>query len=158
MHGHTNHESHGGGMHYKHLAIMTLLSFLAMYILMYAMVDRLENVYHSFNQVYMAALMASPMVLIELIIMKMMYPEKKKNMVILAVSTVALIVFFSFIRFQIGISDKQFLRSMIPHHAGAVLMCNEAKISDEEIKSLCNSIIEGQQKEIDKMKAILNRL
>jgi len=158
MHGHADPNGHSGDMHYKHLAIMTVLSFLAMYILMYAMVDRLENVYHSFNQVYMAALMASPMVLIELIIMKMMYPDKKKNVVIFAGSFVALLAFFSFIRFQTGISDKQFLRSMIPHHAGAVLMCNEAKISDDDIKSLCNEIIEGQQREIEKMKAILSRL
>jgi len=145
-------------MHYKHLAIMTVLSFIAMYILMYAMVDRFENVYNSLNQVYMAALMAAPMVLIEVIIMKMMYPDKKKNALILLASAGALVVFFSLIRFQSGIGDRQFLRSMIPHHAGAVLMCQEANISDEEIKSLCAQIIQGQQKEIDQMKAILNRL
>ena len=158
MHGHSEHGSHDGSMHYKHLAIMTVLSFIAMYILMYAMVDRFENVYNSLNQVYMAALMAAPMVLIEVIIMKMMYPDKKKNALILLASAGALVVFFSLIRFQSGIGDRQFLRSMIPHHAGAVLMCQEANISDEEIKSLCAQIIQGQQKEIDQMKAILNRL
>jgi hypothetical protein len=48
------------------LLIMTVLMFIAMYWLMYAMVDRLANVYPNLNQVYMAGLMTAPMVLIEL--------------------------------------------------------------------------------------------
>jgi uncharacterized protein (DUF305 family) len=47
---------------------------------------------------------------------------------------------------------------MIPHHAGAILMCEEAPIQDPEIKQLRSSIIASQQAEIDQMKAILNRL
>jgi len=46
---------------------------------------------------------------------------------------------------------------MIPHHSGAILMCREASITDPEIKSLCQMIMEGQQQEIDQMRAILNR-
>lgn len=45
---------------------MTVLSFIAMFILMYAMVDRFANVYPNVNQAYMAGLMAAPMVMIEL--------------------------------------------------------------------------------------------
>ena len=52
--------------HYAHLATMTVLSFIAMFILMYAMVDRFANVYPNVNQAYMAGLMAAPMVMIEL--------------------------------------------------------------------------------------------
>jgi len=47
---------------------MTALSFVAMYFLMYVMVNALDNVYMNFNQVYMAGLMAAPMVLIELVV------------------------------------------------------------------------------------------
>jgi uncharacterized protein (DUF305 family) len=47
---------------------------------------------------------------------------------------------------------------MIPHHAGAILMCGEAPVSDREIKRLCRTIIDCQQKEIDQMKAMLARL
>jgi hypothetical protein len=39
------------------------LSFISMYVLMYAMVDRFANVYPNFNQFYMAGLMTAPMVL-----------------------------------------------------------------------------------------------
>jgi uncharacterized protein (DUF305 family) len=47
---------------------------------------------------------------------------------------------------------------MIPHHAGAILMCGKAPIQDAEIKAPCQNIIDGQQTEIDQMKAILSRL
>lgn len=158
MHGKKVDHGEHGNMHYSHLAIMTVLSFVSMYVLMYSMVDRFENVYNSLNQVYMAALMAAPMVFIEMLLMKTMYPDKTKNSVIISASIVAGIAFFALIRFQSGVGDKQFLRSMIPHHAGAILMCKEANITDEEIKSLCSTIMQGQQKEVDQMKAILNRL
>ena len=54
---------------YYRLAGMTVLSFIAMYILMYAMVDSFGSVFNNINQVYMAGLMAAPMVLIELALM-----------------------------------------------------------------------------------------
>lgn len=47
---------------------------------------------------------------------------------------------------------------MIPHHAGAILMCRKASVADAEIKSLCQDIISSQQREIDQMKDILARL
>ena len=50
------------------------------------------------------------------------------------------------------------LRSMIPHHAGAIWMCKEAAIQDPEIRDLCGNIEAGQQQEINQMKAILGRL
>jgi hypothetical protein len=43
--------------HYRHLLIMTALSFASMYVLMHAMVNTFANVYSNLNQVYMAALM-----------------------------------------------------------------------------------------------------
>ncbi len=77
---------------------------------------------------------------------------------IVAVVVVALGVFFLGIRQQVAIGDKSFLRSMIPHHAGAILMCERAPIQDSEIKKLCGEIISSQQREIDQMKSILARL
>jgi uncharacterized protein (DUF305 family) len=144
--------------HYRKLWLMAVLSFIAMYILMYAMVDVLGNVFNSFNQVYMAGLMTAPMIVIELLLMGSMYQDKRKNAMIIAASIVVGVLLFIFIRQQTAITDKQFLRSMIPHHAGAILMCEQAPIADAEIQELCQSIIAGQQSEIDQMKAILGRL
>ena len=144
--------------HYRHLTIMVILSFISMYILMYAMVNTIVNVYNNLNQFYMAGLMTAPMVVIELSVMRAMYQNKRRNALIIAASVIALLVFFTFIRQQTAISDKQFLRSMIPHHAGAILMCEHASIQDVEIKELCQNIISSQQAEIDQMKAKLQEL
>ena len=72
--------------------------------------------------------------------------------------TVILIAFFLFIRNQTAISDTEFLKSMIPHHGGAILMCEKAPIEDPEIQALCRNIISSQQSEIDQMKAKLAEL
>lgn len=144
--------------HYARLAAMTVLSFLAMYVLMYAMVDSFSNVYSNVNQVYMAGLMAAPMVLIELLLMGAMYKNKVLNAAIAGAGIVAAIVFFVLIRQQSLVGDTQFLRSMIPHHASAILMCEKAPIMDAEIKKLCVGIIESQQSEINQMKSKLSQL
>jgi hypothetical protein len=149
MEGHSNHSP------YVRLAGMTVLSFIAMYILMYAMVDQFGSVFNNINQVYMAGLMASPMVLIELLLMGRMYPNISVNRGLIVLSIVAGITFFVLIRQQVAVTDKQFLRSMIPHHAGAILMCLKAPVQTPEIKDLCRNIVKGQDEEIKQMKALL---
>lgn len=144
--------------HYSRFFVMIALHFIAMYAFMYAMVNSFSNVFNSFNQFYMAALMTASMVVIELPLMWAMYKSKKLNAIILAVGLVVLLGSFLAIRWQVAISDRQFLRSMIPHHAGAILMCEQASIQDPEIKNLCKNIIAGQQAEIDQMKAKLEQL
>ena len=144
--------------HYRRLLVMTLMSFIAMYVLMYAMVDRLANVYPNFNQFYMAGLMTAVMVIIELLVMSGMYPNKRMNAMVLLASFVALAAFFGAIQKQIAISDRQFVRSMIPHHAGAILMCQGASLHDPDLVRLCQSIESGQQAEIDLMKQKLAEL
>jgi uncharacterized protein (DUF305 family) len=94
---------------YMRLTAMTVLSFISMYVLMYAM----------------AGLMAAAMVLIELLLMGAMYENKRLNVIIAGVSVVAAIAFFVLIRQQTAVTDRQFLRLMIPHHAGAILMCEK---------------------------------
>ncbi len=150
--------THTGNSHYGRLLVMTVLSFAAMYVLMYAMVNSLGNVYASLNQFYMAGLMTAAMVIIELALMSGMYPDRRLNAIVIGAGAIVLIVFWIFTRQQTAISDKQFLRSMIPHHAGAILMCNHASIRDGEIQRLCQNIITGQQREIDQMKAKLTEL
>lgn len=144
--------------HYGLLLLMAVLSFISMYILMYAMVDTFDNVYPNFNQFYMAGLMTAPMVIIELLVMKMMFPKRTLNALIIATSVAVFVVCWLGIRQQVAISDQQFLKSMIPHHAAAILMCKQAPIQDPEIKTLCKNILSGQQAEIDQMKLKLSQL
>ena len=147
-----------GSKQYVYLGIMTVIMYIAMYILMYAMVDRIENVFPNINQFYMAGLMTAPMVLIELAIMRSMYDNRVANIAIVVVSLIALVGSWTGIRQQVGVTDTQFVKSMIPHHAGAILMCEKASPQDAELQSLCQGITRSQQSEIGQMKAILSRL
>ena len=151
--GHTGHENH-----YLRLAGMIVLSFISMYVLMYAMVNRIGDAYNSLNQFYMAGLMTAPMVVIELLLMSGVYKNKRLNTLLIAAGCVAGISCFLLLRQQIAISDSQFLRSMIPHHSGAILMCDEASLQDRRILELCKTIVSGQQQEIEQMRAILAEL
>lgn len=152
------HQSGGHGAHgrpYFKLLLMAGLHFAAMYVLMYAMVDRLAYAVPNLNQAYMAALMTAPMLLMELVLMRGMYPDRRANLTLLAVGAVLLAGAFLLIRQQGVIGDREFLRSMIPHHSGAILMCREAELSDPQVRSLCAGIERGQQAEIDWMRAKL---
>ena len=144
--------------HYIRLLTMTVLSFISMYVFMYSMVDIFDNVYPNLNQLYMAALMTAPMVLIEIAVMQAMYKNQKANIAIAVAGIVTLAGCFLMIRQQTAIADSQFLKSMIPHHAGAILMCEKAPIADAEVRKLCRSIIDSQRREIADMKVILGRL
>jgi uncharacterized protein (DUF305 family) len=153
---HAHQGRHGGA--YWRFAAMLILSFIAMYVLMYAMVDKFEDVYPNHNQAYMAALMVAPMAIIEVLLMGSMYPDKRANAIIIAGALVLLAAAWFAIRTQAGIGDEQFVKSMIPHHSGAILMCDGARLRDTELQQLCNEIAAGQQAEIDQMRAVLGRL
>jgi uncharacterized protein (DUF305 family) len=137
------------------LVVMTIVSFIAMYLLMYTMVDKFSDVFFSIGQIYMAGSMTAAMVAIELVIMRAMYKNAFIRNILIGVSIVALILCVAFTRYQTAIGNEGFLRSMIPHHSGAILMCERADITDSDIRKLCSSIIQGQQSEIDLMKAKL---
>ncbi len=145
-------------MHYRKLLIMIIISFAAMYLLMYSMVDTLANVIPNVNQIYMAALMTAAMVIIEIILMWSMYKNKKLNVAILIMGSVVLVASFLFIRYQTAVGEKQFLKSMIPHHAAAILMVKETSATDPEILQLQSDIVSSQQKEIEFMKKKLKEM
>lgn len=135
---------------------MSLLHFGAMYALMYAMVDAWPQVVANYNQAYMAALMTAPMLIFELLLMRGMYPRRGWNVAILAGGAILLVGAFALIRTQAAIDDEQFLRSMIPHHSGAILMCRESRIADPRIVQLCDEIVESQRREIRQMEELLD--
>ena len=151
-HGSSGQTHHG---HYGRLLLMMALSFLAMYALMYAMVDQLANVYHNVNQFYMAGLRAAPMLLVELWLMSSMYPDRRRNLILAGVTVAFMLFCWWGIRTQAAVTDRQFIRSMIPHHAGAILMCEENRLKDPELVKLCQEIITSQKQEIAQMKQLL---
>lgn len=147
--------NHSHSRPYLSLFWMLLFHFVIMFAVMYTMVNVLEHVIINLNQFYMTMMMVLPMTIGMLFFMSSMYTNKKINLLLHTGSVIFFILFFYFMRAQSFIGDKQFLKSMIPHHSGAILMCNEAKLSDPEIKEFCTEIVETQRKEIAIMEKML---
>ena len=141
---------------YKRFALMAVAMFVAMYFIMYAMIDGLQNLIPNINNLYMTLLMVSAMLVIEIWIMKGMYQNKKINWAIITVSLAIGIFSWFGIREQLFVGDKEFVKGMIPHHAAAVLMSEKAKLTDPELIQLQKNILETQAQEIEFMKHKLN--
>lgn len=143
---------------YSNLAVQTLISAVIMYLVMFVMIDNLDSFYNNLNMLYMTLMMVAPMVVLMILAMKHMFASRPANLAIIVLSLAVFFGSFALIRYQTMIGDRAFLRSMIPHHSGAILMCRQADIRDAEVKRLCSEIIKSQRREIDEMKVILARL
>lgn len=142
---------------YGRLGVELAIDFVVMYLVMYTMIATLAHFYLNLNNVYMTLMMLAPMAIIMLISMRSMFPSRRINLVIGAGAAIVFLVSFAAMRTQAGVGNAEFLRSMIPHHSGAILMCEQSAVTDPEILALCRSIVESQQKEIAQMQAILQR-
>jgi hypothetical protein len=150
------HRAHGSASSYRVLALNLAVSAVVMYLVMFSMIAGFRDFYNNLNTFYMALTMVAPMGVLMLLTMGSMYGNKRLNLAIhvgLAVLFVAALVGT---RTQGAVGDEQFLRSMIPHHSGAILMCREASITDPELVALCGRIIQSQQDEIDQMRRMLD--
>ena len=107
---------------------------------------------------YMTFLMVAPMVILKLMFMWKMYPNKELNYGIATGSIGVFILFLFLLRTQTPIGDLQYMKAMIPHHSSAIMTSSNAKLEDEEVRKLADEIIEAQVKEINEMKAMIQRL
>lgn len=151
------HAHQSGAGHYAAFALELVIDFVVMYLVMYTMIATLDHFHLNLNNAYMTLMMVAPMALIMLVAMRSMFPNRHRNWMIGAGAIIVFLAAFWGMRAQVAIGDAEFLRAMIPHHSGAILMCREASITDPEIKALCERIMEGQQQEISQMEAILQR-
>ena len=143
---------------YTMLAVNLGLSLLIMYFAMFTMIWSWGEFIQNINFFYMALIMWAPMGAVMLLTMKSMFPNRMVNALLHAGFAIVLVLSFLGIREQALVGDRQFLRSMIPHHSGAILMCERSSISDPEIERLCTEIIASQKQEIDEMKRIMERM
>lgn len=97
------------------------------------------------------------MAAVMLVAMRSMFPSTRLNIAIAVGVIVTFIASFIGMRTQAAVGDEQFLRSMIPHHSGAILMCEQSAITDPQISALCGQIIRSQKGEIAQMQAMLER-
>ena len=162
------HDQVHGGMssetmrgHYKMLALNLALSLLVMYLAMFAMIWTFGEFVQNLNFFYMALVMWAPMAIVMLLTMKSMLMNARLNAGLYAAFALIFVLSFAAIRAQTFVGDRAFLKSMIPHHSGALTMCNRASIRDPEIRDLCfkpNGIVDSQTREIAQMNEILDRL
>jgi uncharacterized protein (DUF305 family) len=143
---------------YQKLGLALLINTVIMFILTFVMIDRMEHFVVNLNRIYMALIMAAPMGLVMMLVMNSMFKNKRLNAVLYLTFAGLTVLFFLLIRTQTPVGDVQFLRSMIPHHSGAILMCERSTITDQEIIELCGEIVQTQEEEIAQMEAILQRM
>ena len=153
--GSTSHATPGSS--YGILGVELAIHFAIMYLVMYTMIATLDHFYFNLNTAYMTLMMVAPMAIVMLVAMRRMFTSPPANIVVGAVAVTIFVSGFVGMRTQAAVGDREFLRSMIPHHSGAILMCREASLTDPEIIELCRSIVAAQQREIAQMEAILAR-
>ena len=147
--------------HYVIFGLNMILSTVIMYLVMFEMIRGWGEFVHNINFFYMALTMAMPMGVLMLWMMGSMYANKRLNLILYIALAVVFVLAFAAVRTQALVGDRQFARSMIPHHSGAILMCRESSLRDVQLRDLCfkaDGIIASQEREIAEMKAILNRL
>jgi hypothetical protein len=113
------------------------------------MINNLADYRLSVSQIYMAIIMSSGMVLLE----GTMHPLPAVGWILAAAGVIGGIVGY---RWQIGVSDREYLHDMVPHHSMAVLTSKHVleRSSDKRIKQLAETILNAQVKEIALMKLL----
>jgi hypothetical protein len=110
-------------------------------------VDKYDDIYVSINDLYMILLMTGWM----FFFMGIVNRDTK-----IALFGVCLIVAnMVYIRTQFMVSEKQYIRGMIPHHSMAIHMSKKLLNKDTNIKPFLEKIIKTQTEEIDWMKQYL---
>ena len=149
--------SEQGMSSYRNLVLELGVDFVIMYFVMYTMIDSTAHLRLNVNNVYMTLMMVAPMALVMLVAMRSMFRQARWNRVIAVVSVAIFGVSFWAMRTQAAVGDREFLRSMIPHHSGAILMCEQASLHDPEVIMLCGNIVASQKAEIAQMERLLAR-
>ncbi|MGE0134096.1 MAG: DUF305 domain-containing protein [Dehalococcoidia bacterium] len=142
---------------YVRFGTILVASLLIMFALSMSMVRRWGDFYWNLSNFYMALTMVSAMSAVMTVGMWHMLGDVRVNAVWLGASLVMFVAAFFMGRSETAVGNEEFLRSMIPHHSRAILVCQESHLTDPEIIELCEGIVSSQQEEIDQMKAILGR-
>ncbi|MCO5726050.1 DUF305 domain-containing protein [Robiginitalea marina] len=147
-----------GAQPYTKFILMLLGSFIAMYTTMYFNSYQADHVYFSLTRFYMACLGISTMAVIMLLFMLNMYRNAKKNIAIVLGSVFLFAGALGLVRTQTPIGDVLYMKGMIPHHSIAILTSKRADLKDPEVRKLADEIIRAQEREIEAMKALIERL
>ncbi|MBU8855840.1 MULTISPECIES: DUF305 domain-containing protein [unclassified Micromonospora] len=140
---------------YIRFGLVLLISLAVMFVLTLSQIRRWSDFYLNPSNFYMAVLMVAVMGLIMMGVMHQMFTDRRLNIVLYAVLGALFVGGFAAVRTEPFVGNEGFLKSMIPHHSRAVLVCAESNITDPEIVRLCDQIVTSQEEEITQMKRIL---
>ena len=135
---------------------MVIGSFIVQYVIMSAiMANSYVNITNSMGKFYLSSIMAFMMGILEVFMHDFSHHTTHTSYYVpLFIGlAVALILY----RFQIGVTDKQYLNEMIEHHSMAILTSDEIlkKTSNYHVRRLASQIAETQQAEIKQMKQMV---
>lgn len=128
-----------------------------MFVLSMSMVRSLDHFYLNLSNFYMAVVMVAPMGIVMIAVMWSMFGNKRLNLILIACFVLLFGTALALGRTETFTGNKEFLKSMIPHHSRAILVCEESSITDPQIERLCDGIVKTQREEIAEMQKILDR-
>lgn len=133
------------------IAAGTAVMFCLMYLNTYA----LDHVFWSETRFWMAFVMGAAMMVVMLAFMWGMYPNRTRNLIVLAVAALVFALALWLVRSQRTVTDTEYMRAMIPHHSIAILTSTRAQIRDPRVRALADEIAATQRREIAEMKALI---
>ena len=136
---------------------MIATSMVAMFFLMYThSYQIIDHFWFSETRLFMTLIMGGAMIIIMLLYMLHMYPDKNKNIAILCLGVVMIAGAIWLVRSQVTVSDTDYMEGMIPHHSIAILTSERAQIEDVRVRELADKIIEAQRREIMEMQWLIH--
>lgn len=157
--GHQDQAGHHGKSNrmYWIFAAILLVNLGLMWVLTMSMIRDWDHFYFNASNLYMAFIMVTAMAVLMVVGMWSMFKSTTINIALLVGFIALFIATLLLGRAEAGVGNEGFLKSMIPHHSRAILVCQESNITDPEIEELCQQIVETQKQEIAQMQEILER-
>lgn len=143
-------------MSWGRFAAMIAVSTIVMFPLMYQLVYEPAHATFSLTRLVSSVVMGCVMAAIMLGFMWKMYEGAGTKLAVLIGAIVLGVAVLAINRQQLLIGDRDFMKSMIPHHSIAINNARRASISDPRVRALADGIIRAQVKEIEEMKLLLD--
>lgn len=141
---------------YIRFGLVLVISLAVMFVLTMSQIRRWSDFYLNLSNFYMSVIMVAVMGVIMMGVMHQMFTDRRLNIALYAVLGALFVGGFAAVRTEPFVGNEAFLKSMIPHHSRAVVVCQESNITDPEIVRLCDQIVRSQEEEITQMKKILD--
>ncbi|MFL0670642.1 MAG: DUF305 domain-containing protein [Erythrobacter sp.] len=130
-------------------------STVVMFGLMYINTYNIDHVFWSETRFWIAFVMGAAMMVVMLLFMWSMYPNRAKNTLILGVAVLVFSVALWLVRSQTTVTDTEYMAAMIPHHSIAIMTSERAHIRDPRVRKLARDIILAQRREIAQMRYLI---